>query len=151
MKKCFLFACVFCCFAFWGCASNNYAPIHRVADFGKIDFKKYSDSDFYFSPYLYNGKYKPIGMFSLSLIPAARYVDSCPAKNPDCKTWEVVGWLVEPVDIQQALDSMYAVSKKLGANALVDIKLKKDIIRPRTDLDISVYEVSGFAINRADK
>lgn len=46
---------------------------------------------------------------------------------------------------------MYAVSKKLGANALVDIKLKKDIIRPRTDLDISVYEVSGFAINRADK
>ena len=126
------------------------SPLIQRTDVYAIDFSKYAKDGFYFSPYMYQGKYKPVGIYSLAMTPGATYTDVCVDGKPECKYWETIGWTIDKLSIRSALDTMYAIAKSAGANGLVDIKMSRTTMSPRTGLTVPVFELSGFAIYRED-
>ena len=56
-------------------------------------------------------------------------------------------WLVERVNLREAIDSIYVYALKMGADAIIRFKIDRI---PQTDgsLLFYYYEASGFAIKR---
>lgn len=136
------------------CATSGFvadhSPLMQRTEVYTIDFSKYAKDGFYFSPYMYQGKYRPVGLYSLTLTPGATFKDSCAEGKPECKYWETVGWTIDKLSIRSTLDTMYSIAKAAGANGLVDIKISRTTESPRTGLTVPVFELSGFAIYRED-
>jgi len=133
----------------FGCAARP-KDIQKQVNFYSIDFSRYADSGFNFSPYIYTGKHKPVGLYTLVMSPAAKYHDRCPDTKPECMSWEAIGWRVEKISIQEAIDSMYQAARAKGANSLVDIRINKQLRGLDPTSSLPEIEVSGFAIKRLD-
>lgn len=133
---------------FSSCASRP--PVYRHVEIYGVDYSRYANEGFYFSPYAYTKEYVPVGQYYLALVPGAKYLDECPSGKSECMAWETVGWVVDYAHVQHAVDSMYNLARAAGADALVDVKLSKVTVMPpdRPGLILPIFEVSGFAIKR---
>lgn len=125
-----------------------------------IDFSKYTSQNFLFTPEKYIGGYKSIGLITYEYLPAAEYKKTGNKVNPFYNPQDpsskslipIVEWVFESVKIEQVMDSVYKISKNMGADAIVnfDIKVKSDPVganakNPTTRFG---YIISGFAIKR---
>jgi len=125
-----------------------------------IDFSKYTKQDFLITPEKYIDKYESIGLITYEYLPATEYKSEGSEPNPfydknlpnSSPFISVKQWYSETVEISQVMDSVYKISKNMGADAIVnfDIKVKSDAVgvhasNPTTRYG---YTISGFAIKR---
>lgn len=134
---------------------------YEIYNFTKLDFTKYTEKGFLFSPYQYNGDYEAIGIINYKFVPSAEFVESKEEfelmyekgnRIGDKKDSYKMFWLENSYNLYDLLDSIYYWSTSKGANAIVDLKLNVTseyfgygYINPIT---IKGVEITGFAIKR---
>ena len=133
----------------YGCVPRPSEMSHDVSIAG-LDFTKYTAKGFTFTPEAYTGQYESVGQFRVTVSP--EIVKSLPSDDDNYKTVRAQGdkWFVEKINLTEAIDSIYALAVKMGANAIVRFKI--DLV-PRSDgpLLYECYEASGFAIKILNK
>jgi hypothetical protein len=135
------------------CANETLISEHQhlVRTYG-ADFTKYTALGFQITPESYMGQYESIAMLNLDIYPQVihRSFASPIALPPDRYEEHFIDnhtWLVEDLSLTDAIDSLYHLATKLGANSIVRFKI--DVL-PRKDgpLDIDGIQLSGFAIRK---
>ncbi|MBN2827911.1 MAG: hypothetical protein JXQ26_07970 [Tissierellales bacterium] len=149
MKKYIVFLFVFTIIIFIGCSKILHRT-PKVDNFDKLDFTKYTEKGFLFTPLLYNGNYESVGLINYRFIPSASYKDMKTVKNGVYTT--IYYWDRDNFSLYDLLDSVYTWSSSKGANAIVNLKLEVateyfgyGFDNPAT---IQGLDVSGFAIKR---
>ena len=124
---------------------------HHIRMYG-ADFTKYTALGFQISPESYMGQYESIALLNYQFYPAVRqltFKDSLHTFQTGYQEHYINGqtWFIENISVSDALDSLFIMAKSLGANAIVRFKIDP---LPREDgpLDISGFEISGFAIRK---
>lgn len=144
---------------FSGCA-NGVDRVSKTMSVSAFDLSRYSEKGFLFTPYKYDGAYQSIAIVSAALSPGAKITTSSitvlsNAYNTpsDNRRWEV-----EHVDPHEALDSLYFMALKMGADAIVDFRMEEEGRLINSDpgsgylpLSLPSYKISGFAIKRESK
>jgi hypothetical protein len=124
------------------CVVEGCTPL-RVAPGGTlvtgIDFSPYTKQGFFFSTEMFPGTYEPVGLVTVTTIP--------PAHQEHDEIGYVV-WRIQPVLLKDVVDTMYQRAKSMGADALVNFRVRtyQDRIDLQTTRD--AVELSGFAIRR---
>ena len=119
-----------------------------------IDFRKYSEEGFLFTPEKYTGEYMSIGLIDYRVLPGADYVFSQTLSNVSKGTPSYANqytWQQETIKISQVMDSIYIITKSMGADALVNFSLdveSKDHTGIKNPTTIKGYRITGFAIKR---
>ncbi|RLD45663.1 MAG: hypothetical protein DRI89_00265 [Bacteroidetes bacterium] len=123
-----------------------------------IDFKRYSDEGFLVTPEKYLGEYESIGLLTYELVPSSNYRRTGRQPNPNYvhgstssgpQFYDIYKWVDEKMDTQQALDSLYNICVKNGANGLMNFRTEEitraylGVENPHTVIGI---RLSGFAI-----
>jgi len=139
---------------FVGCASQSINNIKREVVISDIDFRKYSEHGFLFTPFEYSGKYESVGIVSATIFPAARYYNMTSSDNG---AGSPIGgsWTVQRVFANDVIDSLYSKYSALGANAIVDLKLssaaKQYNAGMMNAIELQGVTVTGFAIKRSEQ
>ena len=115
-----------------GCTMNRSFP--AVTTVTGVDLRRYADSGFFFSPDPYTGPHDPVGLIVVTGHAKA--------------DWDGSDWTFAHVSGQGLLDSAYAVARKLGADAFVEMTFKPVFRRASLQTEIPGLELSGFAIRR---
>ncbi len=140
MKK-LLFLLTSCCILS-GCAIT-YNHIPPVSEFYGIDFRPYIEKGFLITPEFYLGEKDIIADVTYVLSPEANRVDL----NPNDAVPPV--WISQPVNIYQAMDSVYNFCIDRGANGLVNFRLDQHpITTPPPATTINRITITGYAIKR---
>jgi len=145
------FICI--CFLI-GCATTGITFVPKTMNIGIFNFKKYSENNFLFTPHNYLGDYESIGLVSIIISPSAKITKiKSPHKNGDGSPYYKKVWNVDDMNVDEALDSLFYLANKLGANAIVDLQIKEitqsynmNSIFPQ--ITIYGYKIDGFAIKR---
>lgn len=108
-----------------------------------IDFSSYSKRGFFFTPDPYSGQYETVGFISVIRYASARYAE------PDQQYAAGGHWEVDSIPLQEAIDSMYARATRMGADAIMELRMDA-VIAPPTAATPALpgLHVSGFAIRR---
>jgi hypothetical protein len=116
-----------------------------------IDFRKYTSEGFLITPEKYLGEYESIGVVKYVIVPGAEYKVLNKVTYSDGTTQSIQKWVVNQITLSQGLDSLYHLSKAMGADAIVNFSSNttqrnyQSIANPVT---LEGYELSGFAIKR---
>jgi hypothetical protein len=116
---------------------QSVGGVTRVAG---IDFTPYTKQGFFFSPGEYQGRYEPLGLISVTIMPPARQVKD--------SVTGFLRWQIEPLRVAIVVDSMFARAKAMGADALVHFSSRAFEDRIDATTTREAIEVSGFAIKR---
>lgn len=123
-----------------------------------VDLRQYSDKGFLITTEMYPGAYESVGIFTYELYPEVDYkgagytINYTDAKgNPHMK--EVYKWVGQPIEVQEAIDSLYHKCLDMGADAFVKLNIEQ-VSKPYTGIknpiSLSGISVKGFAIKRLD-
>jgi hypothetical protein len=115
-----------------------------------FDLTKYSNKGFLFTTETYNGgEYEAVGFLVSKLFPKISSHEPNTDNSKDYTYFwaENKKWWIGKIDLSEAIDSMYATAVHMGANAIIKFNWRS-ISKRDGILDISGYEVSGFAIKR---
>lgn len=126
-----------------------------------IDFRKYSNDNFLFTPEKFEGEYKSIGMVDYVLIPGAEYKYSGQKPNPyyspntpgSQRYIAYYEWVQDVITIQQALDSLFLKCQQMGADAVVNFAISvetRSYDGIKNPIELKGVRLSGFAIKRQD-
>lgn len=104
----------------------------------EYDFTKYSENNFLFTPEKYDGEYESVGLLKVEFFPPIKKND-----NPESYS----KYKQEEINTQEAIDSLYMLAKRMGADAIMNFKVEP------TELDYGFMigegvQVKGFAIKR---
>lgn len=125
-------------------ACNKITHIPATTAFYTIDFSKYSQEGFLFTPKEYTKKYKSIGLVDVILTAEMNKV-----KIDDHRGSKE--WQYDDIKAAQGLEEMYLKAKKMGADAVMDLTIKTDYIETKPGLpSIPRLTLSGFAIKRTE-
>lgn len=128
-------------------------PVPHSALFynNSIALDTYSSQNFLFTPNSYQGKFEPVGLITVTLLPGI-YKNSEPTKFKD--DWTSSGpagskiiYFSDNITIREVFDSAYAISRRLNADALTEYSLKIDSVK-MGGLKIGITSITGFAIKR---
>jgi len=118
-----------------GCV--NHPPIPSVTVVAGLDFSRYTVRGFFFSPDPYSGPHDMKGLVTVRRYSSARYVDS------------LASWEYGPVGAQEALDSVYARSVAMGADAFVRTEFQPvELPATPTTPRLPGIQITGYAIKR---
>jgi hypothetical protein len=124
--------------------------IFRESSFYAMDLTKYTALGFLISPESYTGEYESIGIVKYTIVPGAVY-KKVPKYYSDGSKGFTEEWVIDKVELTTGLDSLYAISKRMGANAIINFtaitlpRSYQGILNPVT---LEGYELTGFAIKR---
>lgn len=137
---------VFAAFLLLSCAPVT--TIQRTSQFTGIDFRKYTDSGFLFTPEKYNGEYESIGIVNYKLLPSAELVS--PNDDPTYNGPYAKRWVQEDVYIGQVIDSLYVRSVEMGADAIMNLEVIYETEERATTPPVTLHgwTARGFAIRR---
>jgi len=124
--------------------------IPRVSIFTGIDFRKYTESGFLFTPEKYSGEYESIGIVNYKLMPAAEFVSSYGDQDPTYNGPNSKRWVTEEIYLGQVIDSLYVMAKEMGADAIMNFEVIYEE-ESRADvygLKLEGWTARGFAIKR---
>lgn len=126
-----------------------------------IDFSKYTEKGFFITPEKFLEEYESIGLITYEYLPEGEYKQSGskpnpyyrPGENKVTSTVPVMMWVFKPVRIEQVMDSVYNICKKMGADALVNFKIEPKVeayssLVYKNPPIVGGYSISGFAIKR---
>ena len=108
-----------------------------------IDFSKYMAQGFLFTPEMYDGPYASVGLISVTMSPEAKQVAH---PNGGYMVWEI-----ELISTEELVARMHEEAKQMGADAIVNFRIRVVEEALDTFKNRPVFEVSGFAIRRADR
>lgn len=145
--------------SFTSCAVT-LKPSARIIEFNGIDFRKYSENGFLFTPLTYNeDKYEMKGIVAMNVYPEIRVISSNNSQVINAykkDKWRIVRTTqgiaaVEIVNISELLDLFYEKALEMNADAVIkfDIISKEDF-RLGLNNPITWYELYGYAIERKD-
>jgi hypothetical protein len=126
----------------FGCKPLMYIPGSSHM-FG-VDFRKYAEKGFLFTPEMYNGEYSTIGYMDYTLSPSAEY------KNKS-------SWVIQKIKLTDAIDTVYNHCIYMGADALVKFEFSTiDVTHNKNDegyaipnpVTIQEIRITGIAIKR---
>lgn len=115
-----------------------------------IDYGRYAEKGFLFSPYVYNGNFESIGPVEYTYSPGAEYKET-PAAAATNYPINTKQWIYDDFDIYKAIDEVYKACIEKGADALIETKITADtktITGYANPITLPVYKISGFAIKR---
>ena len=132
-----------------GCSLGPEMP-KTVVIYG-YDFTKYTASGFLFTPEPYNGEYDAIGLIDLIIYPEIKKTKTDSYTMDE--EYKMVnkrsaGLQAGEVTAREVLDSLYTCTKKMGADAVVRLKIENT---PGFNNGINStmgIKASGFAIKR---
>jgi len=141
---------------FSGCSSST-PPLFfpETTTVSIADFTEYGDKGFLFSPNVYEGEYKSIGLIEFILYPEASKKKFTYEKEFKSKympeTYTISKWIItDPVLSSDLVDMAYQKSVELGADALVSFDVNFVHKKEFKDLTLTGIKVSGYAIKRLD-
>lgn len=139
---------------FNGCVSTvtSIPPTSIVTG---VDFSSYNGSDFLFTPHAYNGKYKSIGLISITLSQGAEYGSHSTSKVDSLgRPISVSDWSITELRTKDAVDTAYKVAQRMGADAIIDFSIENTVeeYNGGTNQHITIrgFKIYGFAIKRED-
>ncbi len=116
------------------------------------DFSDYSKKGFLFTPNLYQGDYKAIGLIQLSFAPHAKLTEVRGKDKYIRRAYAKKDWKVDEFNSKKAIESIYKSCVEIGADALTQMKIEtffehhaQGTLYPIT---IPGIKISGFAIKR---
>lgn len=142
--KSYYYALIGVIILFAGCG-GGYDVSKTITIYG-YDFTKYTANGFLFTPESYNGKYDAIGLIELSIYPEVRLNEG----EKKYSTWDEqdIKWSIEKISASEVLDSLYKYSKRMGADAVVNLIISETEPRTNGEIVFKGTKVSGFAIKR---
>lgn len=138
---------VFVAFLLLSCAPA-VTKVPRTSQFTGIDFRKYTDSGFLFTPEKYSGEYESIGIVNYKLLPAAELI--APYGDPSYNGPYAKSWVEEVIYIGQVVDSLYVRSVEMGADAVMNFEVIYETEERATTPPVTLHgwTARGFAIRR---
>lgn len=146
-------------FVVFGCATNRppvkFVP--AVSSLSLIDFTPYSSKSFLITPFPYNADYEAVGIFQVVLTPQAIMDSTKSTVRTEAGSHSVVKreWKTDAIDSKKAFDLIYAEASRMGANAIVDLKISEvrneivnDPISGYPSTVVYGIRLNGFAIKR---
>ena len=137
-----------------GCLKRPPVYIPEISTFFTIDFTKYTEEGFLFTPLKYDADYESIGLISFYFYPKAKSKKLSPAQRERKHTFFMYEWRVEDIKTDKILDEVYKQCIKMGANALTQMSLSDitmsypNIKTQAPALNITGLKIEGFAIKR---
>jgi hypothetical protein len=138
------------------CTTPELLSVPREEKLFGIDFTKYTAQGFLITPEKFIGSYESIGLITYEYLPAgvnkeARFVSNTYDDVRNHTNIDKV-WVFEDVKIEQVMDSVYKISKNMGADALVNFEIRAKSSSVGTNASNMAtrygYTISGFAIKR---
>ncbi len=114
---------------------THVAPVTIVSG---IDFTRYTQRGFLFTPEVYDGPYEAVGLITVTRYAEGRF------------NQETASWDFDPISVRDVVDSIYARATAIGADALMRFHLE-NVMGPPAAARLPAtpgLEVSGFAIRR---
>jgi len=147
---------VFVSLAFAACSPGPdlYEKKTTVAGY---DFGDYTERGFLITPEGYEGAYQSIGTLRVTVWPAVERTDA--SQSGDETLSDPIGedpvtgprWrVVEPVDPQEVVDSLYVEAENMGADAILNFRTSVVREQVRTDLTRIGIRAKGFGIQREE-
>ena len=129
--------------------------IKEESSFYAVDFTKYTETGFLFTPLKYEADYESIGLISFYFYPRAVSKKLSAAQKERSGTLFMYEWRVDDIKkTDKILDEVYNKCIKMGANALTQMSIS-DAIKtyPNTgtqapSLTIKGLKIEGYAIKR---
>ena len=121
-----------------------------------VDLNKYTKNGFLFSPDEYLGKYDAISFVDLIITPKAGKTPQVDNEELRSK-YDIQGfWVIQRIEIKDAIDSIYIRTKALGANAVTNFKSEYFYLKtlvssyPVEYIELKCVRITGYAIKRKD-
>lgn len=113
--------------------------VKKIVIYDSLDFRDYTKKGFFFITEKYEGAYEPVGMVEVLILPEI-------VKNPEAKDKFSV-WKEIPVSYSEVIDSLYQLSTRMGADAVMNLRLS---VGDSYNWNEKYYgpKASGFAIKR---
>lgn len=125
-----------------------------------IDFTRYSEKGFLFTPGEFGGNYTTIGLLTFSIYPEGRKIPiesqsnqtqgASPAAS-NTQSEQRFAWEIDSIDLYEVIDLAYKEAVKRGADAIthLEIRFKTKSHRDGFDnVDVTGVEVTGLLISR---
>jgi len=144
MKKFILF--LFIAAFLSGCTVMDEIPARTNAYF--IDFSKYSDKGFLFTPEGYLSDYSSVGIIEINMFPTAKNVGLDKITPHTRNVFNVQGgWIMERLSVSDIVDTVYSRCISMGADAVINFRI--DVISENYAPPlVNGLRVTGFAIKR---
>lgn len=130
----------------------NIKSFPSTTEYLGVDFSKYSEEGFFITTEGPNGKYTPIGLFTVKMNQGAELFENRLGTNEAGQAIVNRYWEKDSIHIQMAVDSLVSMAKRYGADAIVNfdnqIELSQRPISAYETIDLASVYVSGFAIKR---
>lgn len=129
------------------CAPGKPLIIPKEKHAYGVNFTNFSDKNFLFTPYKYEGKYESVGLVRFEIKSGAEYI---PNKELN---WLQGDWEFDYATSDEILNYAHDIAIKMGADAICDFKIiykSEEVIYDTQHITLPIVEVSGFAIKRMD-
>lgn len=130
---------------FTSCATTK--PSNEIIYTTGFNFSEYTEKGFLITPDSYLGEYQSIGLINVTMWPAVieiRGTRTATGGNVNS------GWRIERLNVQKAIDQIYAEADSMGADAITQFRIRSTE-RNNGLLKVPGAEISGFAIKRIKK
>src|SRR3990172_5295829 len=132
-------------FYFFNCGTPDHIP--KQVNYYGFDFTKYSAQDFLFTPEKYNGEYESVGILEVEIFPEVFRTKKQAEDAYYPWEGEVPWWFTEKITSEEILDSLFSLSKNMGANAIINLQIST-VTKSYRNLTIEGKKASGFAVKR---
>ncbi len=136
-------------FALSACSLPKRDFIPKEETIVGIDFTKYSENGFLFTPGEYGEDYSTIGLLTFSIYPEARKVVR-EVKDREYQANKVT-WEVDKIDPSKVIELAYQEANNRGADAITHFKISfntKSYADETRIVEITGVQVSGLLIKR---
>lgn len=149
--------CSICAIVF-GCAPmvESIDTIDEDLKVYSVNLSGYADSGFYMDEGDYKKTYKPIGIVAASVFPSAKIKNHAEGRHGENESSVTdYRWWVDGIKIQAAFDSLRNKAVKLGADAIVNIRIATEVrsynqMYGAYMLPLRGYIITGYAIKRLE-
>lgn len=134
---------------FFSCSAEKDLSKH-VFSYG-YDFTKYSKVGFLFTPEKYTEKYESVGLLVVEIYPEIYLRDKKNQYGID-EPGSGTLWTYNPVKTEEVLDSLFNISKTMGANSVINLEIVSvSEFRSGFNKPVPGIKASGFAIKRSQE
>lgn len=112
-------ACLLALLILAGCTSSRSSIPSTFAVRG-LDFRDYADEGFLITPDAYNGEYLTLGQLSVTMYPGAWRTGVRVERG---RATPIGAWVIGQVSAQEAVDSLYVLSRQWGADAIMNFSI----------------------------
>jgi hypothetical protein len=136
---------------FISCApSLKQKRIPEIMMIMEIDFTKYSEKGFLFTPNSYQGDYNSKGLITLTYYPDAELITTVKTmKNNvgEVSTYKESYWNTNSINSNTLLDSIYSICLEMGADAFTQLEILNSPPIHHASLTTNPVSISGKIIN----